>query len=623
LAIDWDYHQLRIVAATVRAGKLQIEQAALWQEEQNPNLAEAEALGQRFREHLRSAGIAPAPVLACVGRDRIILREVRYPAVAAGEEPAVIRFQVMKELTDSADDVIIDYTPLGDAPPGEERRALVLTVRRELLGGYQALCKAAGLKLLALTPRPFGTLACLRESLKKWEGNARDGSSAQAAVALLTPADNWAEFCLVRDDTVVVARSLPAGPALAGEVRRNIAMYSAQSPRHTVSSLYLAGNGENGALQDSLQQLLAIPVRSFDPLIDVEGAALAGQDRGAFAGAVGLLRAQAAGRPLPINFVSPKQPRAARDPNKQRLALIGGLAAFLLIGVVSYCYAQFAALDREIEDLTLQFKNNQITQMPQVEQVENRFQALSAWDRTNICWLDEFYDLTALMPSPNAIQLSEIIVETQPVTRDKDKPVTRMELKGFTTRDNVIVGLRDRVADEKGHYVPGHFELSRVTGTEIPAPFTQRFTAKIDVEKPAPGKPRQRLTGPFSLPQPPERSSPREPVPTGLLPGGIPKKVAAPEGAHVYVLPATSSPIPSPTYPRGIPNRSSPAEGGFATPAPASDFQNRYKQLMEQRHQAPPVTSTTEGTPRPPPTTTEVPRSGEMAVPAVKKGKSQ
>jgi Tfp pilus assembly PilM family ATPase len=176
LAIDWDYQQLRIVAATVRAGKLHIEQAAVWQEKQSPNIAEAEALGQLLRERLRSAGIVPAPVLACVGRDRVILREVRYPAVAAGEEPAVIRFQVMKELTDSAHDVIIDYTPLGEAAPGEERRALVLTIRRELLAAYQALCKSAGLKLLALTPRPFGTLACLRDSLKKWEGV---GASAQ------------------------------------------------------------------------------------------------------------------------------------------------------------------------------------------------------------------------------------------------------------------------------------------------------------------------------------------------------------------------------------------------------------------------------------------------------------
>ena len=169
--------------------------------------------------------------------------------MAAAEEPAIVRFQVLKELSDAASEVIIDYTPIGEAAPGEERRALVLTVRRELLAAYQRLCQAAGLKLLALTPRPFGTLACLRESVKKWEGTGafaevHKNGSPQAAVALLTAAENWSEFCLVRGDTLLLARSLPAGPTLPAEVRRNLAMYTAQSPRHVVSGLYLAGNGE-------------------------------------------------------------------------------------------------------------------------------------------------------------------------------------------------------------------------------------------------------------------------------------------------------------------------------------------------------------------------------------------
>ena len=171
LALDWDYEQLRVVAATVRAGQLQLEQAAVWQEKQSPNPAEADALGRQLRAHLKQAGITPAPVLACVGRDRVILREVRYPAVAAAEEAGVVRFQVMKDLTDSAQEVIIDYMPLGEVGASEERRALVVTVRRELLVTYQTLCRAAGVKLVALTPRPFGTLACLRACIKTEERN--------------------------------------------------------------------------------------------------------------------------------------------------------------------------------------------------------------------------------------------------------------------------------------------------------------------------------------------------------------------------------------------------------------------------------------------------------------------
>lgn len=496
LALDWDYQQLRVVAATVRAGGLRLEQAVVWEEQQSPNLAEAEALGRHLRERLKSAGIAPAPVLACVGRDRVILREVRYPAVAAAEEAAIVRFQVLKELTDGPSEVIIDYMPQGEAVPGEERRALVLTVRRELLVAYQTLCRAAGVKLLALTPRPFGTLACLRESAKKWEGTGafaevHKNGSPHAAVAVLTAAESWSEFCLVHGDTLLVARSLPAGPSLSAEVRRNIAVYTAQSPRHVVSALYLAGNGETTDLQQSLQEALGIPVRSFDPFVGAEGVAVPRQNRGAFAGAVGLLRAQGDGRRLPINFVSPKQPQAARDPNKRRLALAGGIAAFLLIGVASYCYAQLAALDLQLENLQL----NELTlikeTMPKIDEEDRRIKELSEWSRGNISWLDELYDLTALFPDLHAMQLFEFqgMLQGRPQGKDaaKDKSVAQMTLTVGTTNNlDALDGLLNQMGKDKGHYVPRPKEPTH-DGTKEPA-FPGRYKAQIDLEKRPPEK---------------------------------------------------------------------------------------------------------------------------------------
>jgi Tfp pilus assembly PilM family ATPase len=589
LAIDWDNQQLRIVAATVRAGKLRIEQAAVWQEEQNLRLTEAEALGRNLQERLKAASIAPAPVLACLGRDRVILREVRYPAVAPGEEPAVIRFQVLKELTDSADDVIIDYTPLGEAGPGEERRALVLTVRREVLAAYQTLCKSAGLKLLALTPRPFGTLACLRASLKKWQGSGAfaeqdPGSTPHAAVALLTTADTWSEFCLVRDDTVLVTRSLPAGPGLAAEVRRNLAVYTAQSSHHAVSALYLAGNGENQALQESLQAALQIPVRSFDPFLDAEATGLPGQNRGAFAGAVGLLRAQATGQPLPINFASPKQPQAARDPNKRRLAFAAGVAAVFLLGLVAYCYSQFAALDSELADLQAK-KTELANQMPPPDEIKC-FENLSKWTSGNICWLDELYDLAVRMQNPNTILLSKIKGEEVLTTGTKDKAVIQMTLEGVAIHDQVLVKqLVNPMADENFHYVPGPPETRSHSGNDFPGSFPRQFTELISVVKQPPEKYSLRLTpspGPVV-----EHRRGVNPIIRGI-PAGVPtveggSRIAVPEyGSKVqYALP----PSPGAGFPaRGgvSPYQLNRGYGAVTTPAGVTE---RYKEYIEERKQ--------------------------------------
>ena len=112
LALDWDQKYVRVVEATVGGGSVRIQRAAGWPVEQAPAASVAEVQGHWLKERLKEAGIAAAPLIVALGRDRVILKDIRYPEVTETEEPAVIRFQAARELTDAPEELITHATAL-------------------------------------------------------------------------------------------------------------------------------------------------------------------------------------------------------------------------------------------------------------------------------------------------------------------------------------------------------------------------------------------------------------------------------------------------------------------------------------------------------------------------------
>src|SRR5262249_55112771 len=160
----------------------------------------------RFKEALKAAGIVPAPVLFGIGRDRVILKELRYPPVPDVEEPNVVRFQAMKELTEAPDEVVIDY--VRQAEGGGERRAMGVVVKRDLYNAIMTFCQAAGLKLAGVTPRPFAVAAALRRAFTTGGATAPELRDDAVAVVYLGPLGG--EFTVIRGEHVVFTRTVSA-----------------------------------------------------------------------------------------------------------------------------------------------------------------------------------------------------------------------------------------------------------------------------------------------------------------------------------------------------------------------------------------------------------------------------
>ena len=97
LAIDADARGLFVAAATVRGGSVKLEQTlALVEDGQPLSPSTAKALGAKLREGLKQAGVPAAPVLVCLGRERVILDTYRTGLGPHGPQLADAVLQVCR-----------------------------------------------------------------------------------------------------------------------------------------------------------------------------------------------------------------------------------------------------------------------------------------------------------------------------------------------------------------------------------------------------------------------------------------------------------------------------------------------------------------------------------------------
>src|SRR5262249_19216162 len=153
----------------------------VWDEDQPLTATTAELAGRQLREKLGQEGIAPGPLLVCVGRERVIVKELKIPNVPPHEQPGLVRFQAMKEVSESGEDAVLDFIPVGETAQGE-LRVVVVSIKKDVLNAFRTLAEAAGLTLAAVTPRPFATYAGLQQAITSGQVQAPDPPDAAVAV---------------------------------------------------------------------------------------------------------------------------------------------------------------------------------------------------------------------------------------------------------------------------------------------------------------------------------------------------------------------------------------------------------------------------------------------------------
>jgi Tfp pilus assembly PilM family ATPase len=511
LALDWDHNQLFVVLGNVRSGKVTLERAASWTEERSPTLGDGPLLGKILRERLKAAGIPNAPVLACLGRDRVNVKEIRYPAnVSANDEPGLVRFKAESELNQPTSEVVFDYVPLG-MNGSEEKRSLLWVTQREVLATYQEMCQAAGLKLQGLTPRTFGLIAAGRRAMS---AALLSPDASESAFGIVAVTERWAEFVIVQGNKVLLSRLLNVGPTLIREIQRNLAIYAGQSSQAPVRALVLTGVDVE-PLKANLNAVVGLPVHLFEPFGGAEGAGLPDVNRGAYVAAVGLLQAQSDGE-LPLNFVRVRQPVVARDPHRNRIIAGVALAFMLLVAIFAFGYLldngleiggtvyyagnaqQLRAINHDKEETDKLIKNQQ--------DANKRIKGLEDWD--GLSQVDEFYDITSRVPDVNRLQITRITVEharnLKPDARNKDEK--KKEYVDKYTIEGTLVDKGDRkVLDD----FQDHFKRDGGYLVKTPEVNNPKFTLVIYAERRSPDSYKLKLP-PVEKPKAADKGNPLE-----------------------------------------------------------------------------------------------------------------
>jgi hypothetical protein len=493
IAIDLDSQGLYAVAGGGARGATKVTHASALTGDDGEappvlTLDTAAAIGENLRDRLKAAGFAQLPVLVSVGRDRVILKELRYPPVAQAEEPALVRFQAMKEMSESPDEIVLDYAPLGES--GGERRSMAVVVRKDLFNAIQAMCQAAGLKLAGVTPRPYAVAAGLVRGFASGAVPPPEGKAE--AVAALTLSAAGGEFTIVRGGEVTYTLAIPA-PVVASEtmlvaqIRRNLAVYAGQHPGHPVQALYLAEVG--GAWAPRLRSALSVPVHAYDPLAGaVPGVAEA--LRGRFAGAAGLLAGKAADT-LPINFAAPRQPEVKKDPAKQKIVAFALVALMLMFAVGAYGYVKVTGGETRIANLN-QKKTALTEQVSAGTPNANRVKAIDGWSRREVNWLEELYELADRMPTDDGVRVTSFVGTPLPVGKDgKQEAQARLDIKlaaaNTASANNLVTAFeRDNPAPNK-YYVGTNQVVGGVASGTGGAKHNQLFTliTKVNHRDPA------------------------------------------------------------------------------------------------------------------------------------------
>jgi type IV pilus assembly protein PilM len=448
LAVDWDRKSLRLVLIRPKGDDFDLVKAVSIPFTPEVRLDDAESLGAYLREAMRQARIKAKRAAFCIPREKVVLNSLQLPPTPAAELPALVQFQIVKELPFAADQAALDFAVAGDHDPKATCNVLVAAVRNEDLDFYKKLAVEAGLQVEWVGLRPSANLQAVA-------ANTPDFAARNVLVVEVGP--QLTEIDIVLKGRLAFSRSasvaLPdfdAGPVqgvqdsriisqgvgdqqdnevsqravndLMVDIIRSFEAFRATDPTVSVDHIVVCGAcGIEPALTQSLAARFAAKAEMFSPERGLGLSERRARELRGFSAVLGLAMAHRVRGLTHVDFLHPKKVISKRSLQLKKLPIAIGTAAMFIVSGIVFHYKFIGPKQLQVQQLEKE-REGKKAQEKNILEFKSQVDALEGWIESEQHWPEVLVAVTEVFPPEKEAFVSRVDLETKPprkgTTRD-------------------------------------------------------------------------------------------------------------------------------------------------------------------------------------------------------------
>jgi Tfp pilus assembly PilM family ATPase len=447
LAIDWDAKNLRLVLVRPRTDGIDLIKALSIPVPPEVKMDDAESLGAFIREAVRQSKVGAKIAIMSVSRDQVVLNTLELPPTTVEEAPALVQFQIAKELPFAADQATIDFAIAGEFDSKEPSKALVAAVRNEDLAFLRGVAREAGLSVERIGLRPYANLIAALY---------RSPDVAKQTILLVEVGPQLTEINIIAGGMLafsraasVTIREYGSAPAeqiedsriqglrlgdlepddtgretvgrLMMEIIRSVEAHRATDVTVNVDHVVVCGaSGLEQQLTEALAARFAVKGDLYTPDRSLDLTPQRARELRGFSAPLGLAQGHALRGFESFDFLHPKKPISKRSIRLKKVP-VAVAAVLLFFGSAFVLYWNYvrpkvqrvAALEAQVEPMRERVES--------IKEFREKLEALQDWQKSEQDWPEVLLAMTEIFPG------DEVAVATRAefLTKSSSKDTVR------------------------------------------------------------------------------------------------------------------------------------------------------------------------------------------------------